>query len=158
MRRGKEAVMTKKSTTSEKNKVSKAIGDVTGAIEDIANNPDTPEGVKEELEEDAKFFKYMREKLDTGYNWSRSKLKNLGRRIRDFAHTCKEWLKKAYDAIVSALSKALAWLLKAVEIALNALGDVADRFVRVVFPNKEDNAQAQVEDINEAATKKAVAA
>jgi predicted RNA-binding protein with EMAP domain len=147
-------------TTSEKKKVSKSVDEVTNAMQEVAYNPDTPEEIREELEEDVKFFRYMKEKLETGYSWGRKKLRNLGRRIRDFAHTCIEWLKKAYDAIVNALGKALAWLVRTIESALNALADVADRFVRVVFPSKEDVAQAQLEDINEAATeaaKKAVA-
>lgn len=143
--------MPKKSVTKEKKELSEATGEVIDAMENIANNPDAPDGVKEELEEDVKFFQYMKEKLDTGYNWTKSKLRNLGRRIRDFAHTVKEWIVKAYNAIVTALGKALAWLIKTAEAALNALADVADRFIRVVFPSKEDTAQAQLEDVNAAA-------
>ena len=151
---GKEAVVSK-TISQEKRELSQAAEETISAMEELASNSDAPEGVQEELEEDVKFFQYMKEKLDGGYSWTRNKLRNLGRRIRDFAHTVKNWLVAAYNAIVTALGKALAWLVRAVETALTALANVADRFIRVVFPNAEDTAQAQLEDINAAAAKMA---
>lgn len=144
-----------KTISQEKRELSQAAGATIDAMQELASNPDAPEGVKEELAEDVKFFSYMKEKLDGGYSWTRNKLRNLGRRIMGFAHTVRSWLVAAYNAIVSALSKALAWLIHAAEMALTALANVADKFVRVIFPTKEDTVDGQLQDINQAAVEAA---
>lgn len=139
------------SVGTEKKKLIDAVDNVSDNMKNVVDHKDTPVEVREELQEDLKFLNYLREKATSSYNWGRRKLRNLGRRLRDFLHACLAWVKRAVKALVSAVVRAVRWLLQAVETAIEACIDVADRFLRIIFPSQEDVARAQLEEINEAA-------
>lgn len=139
------------STGKQKKKLVEAIDQVAGKMKDVADHGDTPEEIREELQEDLQFLRFLREKAASGYNWGRRKLRNLGRRLRDFLHATLAWVKRAIAALVSAVVRAVRWLLQMVETAIEACLDVTDRFLRIIFPSQEDTARAQLEELNEAA-------
>lgn len=125
------------------------VDDMASAINELAQDPDTPEEVAEELKWHTKTFQAIRKKCKSATHWTVAFVKSLGRRLRNFAHACKDFLLAAFDSIVGAISKAIAWLVQKVEDLLSGLLNVADRLVRVAVPTAEDKAKNQLEELND---------
>jgi len=140
------------------NQAKKALEETKNAVDanikelaKVAEDPRVDDDIRDEASRDLTVLERVKDKLQSGYSWTRSALKNLGRRLRNFIHACWSWVKRAFNAIVKAIAKALNFLINAVKKIFNAIADIADRAFRTVLPSAEDKAEAQLEDLNEAA-------
>jgi hypothetical protein len=80
--------------------------------------------------------------LESGYSHTKAFMKRLYHRIKNLALSAWEWAKNAFSAVVKACASAISWLINACSRGFAAAVDLVDRGVRIVLPNREDEADA----------------
>lgn len=143
--------------SSNSKEVKKTSEEVLADLEEKINGEDATPEEKALASRTMRVLYKAKDVLESGYSHTKAFMRRLLYRLKNVATAVWDWLRGAFSAVVKACASALSWFINACSRGFAAAVDLVDRGVRIVLPNREDEADAAERELVDIAKQAAAA-